>query len=148
MDEPTEMSRHDAETLLGSGVAGRVGFCAADGPHVVPVNYSVVDDAVMLRTTPYSELATAARDSVVAFEVDDLDVEQHRGWSVVVRGRMEAVTDRAELDRVDEVWPPRPWAGGHRPLLLRIPLDEVSGRVVGRGWDPVTAAKHRRSVGL
>lgn len=146
MPESLEMSRPEAEALLRIGVVGRVALCAADGPHVVPVNYSVVDDQILLRTTPYSLLGRLARDNVVAFEVDHLDLEQHRGWSVVVRGRAEIVEDRAELDHVEAVWPPRPWVTGNKPLLVRIPWGEVTGRILGRGWDPQAQAAYRRTL--
>ena len=146
MLESLEMSRPEAEALLRIGVVGRVALCAADGPHIVPVNYSVVDDQILLRTTPYSLLGRLARDNVVAFEVDHLDLEQRRGWSVVVRGRAEIVEDRAELEHVEAVWPPRPWVAGTKPLLVRIPWGEVTGRTVGRGWDAQAQAAYRRTL--
>lgn len=146
MLEPIEMTRPEAEALLRIGVVGRVALCTDDGPHVVPVNYSVVDDQILLRTTPYSLLGRSARDTVVAFEVDHLDLEQHHGWSVVVRGRAEVVEDPAELEHIEAVWPPRPWVAGNRPLLVRIPWTEVTGRTLGRGWDPKAQSVHRRTL--
>lgn len=146
MLESIEMSRPEAEALLRIGVVGRVAVCTEDGPHLVPVNYSVVDDHVILRTTSYSVLGRTARGNVVAFEVDHLDLEQHHGWSVVVRGRAEVVSDPAELQRIEAVWSPRPWAGGNRPLVIRVPCSEVSGRTLGRGWDPQAQAAYRRTL--
>ena len=49
------------------------------GPHVVPVTYSVVDDAIIIRTTPYSVLGTYAPGSLAALEVDWFDHERHLG---------------------------------------------------------------------
>lgn len=146
MLESIEMSRPDAEALLRTGVVGRVALCGPDGPHLVPVNYSVVDDQVLVRTAPYSQLGRLARGNVVAFEVDHLDLEQHHGWSVVVRGRAEVVEDHAELEHLEAVWPPRPWVAGHKPMVIRIPWGEVTGRTLGRGWDPRTATVHRRTL--
>lgn len=136
MLEPIELSREESESLLRLGVVGRVAVTTPDGPYIVPVNYSVVDDAVVLRTTPYSLLGRNGRDAVVAFEVDRLDHDEHHGWSVLARGRAEVVTDPVELKRIETSCPPRPWAGGNRPLFLRIAWTEISGRRLGRAGDP------------
>lgn len=146
MLEPIELSREESESLLRLGVVGRVAVSTPDGPHIVPVNYSVVDDAVVLRTTPYSVLGLHARDAVVAFEVDQLDQDQHHGWSVMARGRSEAVTDAGLLERIEAVCPPQPWAGGNRPLFLRIVWTELTGRKLGRGWDPKAEMPYKRRL--
>jgi nitroimidazol reductase NimA-like FMN-containing flavoprotein (pyridoxamine 5'-phosphate oxidase superfamily) len=131
MKDPTDLSPQECARLLGAGVAGRVALSAPDGPHIIPVNYSVVDAAVILRTSPYSVLGTHGRDSLLAFEVDTFDYERHTGWSVVARGRAEVLTDAAEVAHVRETWEPRQWAGGQRGLYLRLRWTEISGRSVG-----------------
>ncbi|MES2712231.1 MAG: PQQ-dependent sugar dehydrogenase, partial [Pseudomonadota bacterium] len=56
---------------LGAHVAALgVAFSTPAGPHMVPVNYTVVDDAIVVRTSPYSLLGTHGRNTVVAFGVD------------------------------------------------------------------------------
>lgn len=143
MSEPIVLDREECLRLLcRSGVVGRVAFSAPDGPDVVPVNYSVVDEAVIVRTTAYSALGTQAAGRMLAFEADHADYEQHGGWSVVVRGRAEVVEDPDELRRIREVWEPRPWASGTRTLYLRIPCQEVSGRRLG----PVTGGPAHRTL--
>jgi nitroimidazol reductase NimA-like FMN-containing flavoprotein (pyridoxamine 5'-phosphate oxidase superfamily) len=143
MGLPRDLGRDKCLELLRSGVFGRVAIAAPDGPHIVPLNYSVVDDAIVVATSPYSQLATAGPGHRVAFEVDHVDYATHTGWSVVVRGRAELVTDPEAVRRLKETWPPRPWAEGSRNLHLRIPVSEVSGRSIGAGTDvPV-----RRTVG-
>ena len=134
MAESLAMSDHECERLLRGNVVGRVALSTPDGPHIVPVNYAVVDDALVVRTSPYSVLGTYGRDAVLAFEVDHVDHANQRGWSVVVRGRAEVVTDAAELDHISAVWAPRPWASGARTLVLRIPQSELTGRRLGAGW--------------
>lgn len=116
--------------LLGERGIGRVAVITPDGPHLVPVNYAVLDDTIVIRTSPYSLLGTHARDSVLAFEVDDLDEPTRSGWSVVVRGRSRAESDPRTLARLRRLLP-QSWAPGARTLYLRLPLDEVSGRAVG-----------------
>ncbi len=134
MAESFEMSEHECADLLRRHVVGRIALSTPDGPHLVPVNYAVVDDALVVRTSPYSVLGTHGRDAVLAFEVDHVDHADQRGWSVVVRGRAEVITDPDKLDHVRTVWAPRPWVSGPRNLVLRIPWSELSGRRLGTGW--------------
>jgi nitroimidazol reductase NimA-like FMN-containing flavoprotein (pyridoxamine 5'-phosphate oxidase superfamily) len=134
MGELMELSRSECETLLRRGVIGRVAISTPTGPHVMPLNYSVSGSSVVVCTTPYSMLGTYGRDSMLAFEIDHFEHPRQRGWSVVVRGRAEAVEDQDELRTLVRVLP-RPWAAGRRSLYLRIPLTEVTGRRLGDGWD-------------
>ena len=134
MGELMELSRSECETLLRRGVIGRVAIATPTGPHVMPLNYSISGGSVVVCTTPYSMLGTYGRDSMLAFEIDHFEHPRQRGWSVVVRGRAEAVEDQEELRTLVRVLP-RPWAAGRRSLYLRIPLTEVTGRRLGDGWD-------------
>jgi nitroimidazol reductase NimA-like FMN-containing flavoprotein (pyridoxamine 5'-phosphate oxidase superfamily) len=136
MFDAHEFDRAECLTLLRAGVTGRVAVSTPTGPHILPVNYSVRDEATLVRTTAYSLLGTYGRGSVVAFEIDQFDHENHRGWSVLVRGRAESVDDAEELAEIQRTWGPRPWASGQRNLMLRIPWTEISGRRLGTGWDP------------
>lgn len=134
MAESLELSVQECEDLLRAGVAGRIAVSTPGGPHIIPVNYSVVDGAIVVRTSPYSLLGTHGRNTVLAFEVDYVDHEQQHGWSVVARGRSEVVTDTDELEHIRAEWAPRPWAAGARNLYLRIPWSELTGRRLGTGW--------------
>ncbi|WP_372729087.1 pyridoxamine 5'-phosphate oxidase family protein [Nocardioides sp.] len=135
MADSLVLGTEECRTLLNSGVVGRIAVSTPDGPHIVPVNYAVVDDSIVVRTSAYSLLGTYGRDSTLAFEVDHVDHEQQHGWSVVARGRGEFVTDDDELDHIQQVWDPRPWATGVRALYLRLTWSELSGRRLGEGWD-------------
>ena len=146
MSNTYEMTRAECAELLRSGVVGRVGVVTPSGPTIVVVNHSVVDDAVVLRTSRGGLLGTYAPGATVSFEIDHVEHDHHRGWSVVVRGCCEVVDDEAELDRILRVWPPRPWVDDERPLVLRIPWDAISGRRVGVGWEPLRTLPVRRVV--
>ena len=136
MHTTLDLSRDDCARLLRSGVAGRVALGTPTGPHIVPVNYAVDHDSVLVRTTAYSLLGTYGRDAQVCFEVDQFDYELKRGWSVVVRGRASFVDHQEDLDEIARSWQPHPWAAGQRNLVVRIPWTEVSGLQLGGGWDP------------
>ena len=146
MNEPFDLSTEECRELLGAGLVGRVAVCTPVGPHIVPVNYAVVDDAVVIRTSPYSVLGGHARGATLAVEVDDLDYERQRGWSVVARGRAEAVTGSTELQRIREVWDPHAWAAGQRNLYLRLRWSELTGRRLGAGWDPIDGLPAQRAI--
>lgn len=126
-----ELSVAECLELLRADVVGRVAFSTPHGPRIVPVNYAFRDTSLEFRTTSYSELATYAPGTAVAFEIDHLDREHQRGWSVVVLGECERVMDQsaAVFDQPGDG--PAPWTGGNRPMLLRLGLDQVSGRRVG-----------------
>ncbi len=135
MPESRELSPSECEALLRAGVVGRVALSTPGGPHIVPVNYSVVGSDVVIRTSPYGVLGTYGRDSALAFEVDGFDHEHQRGWSVVARGRARAVHDPDEIDRIQRIWAPRPWASGSRSLFLQLHWSELTGRQLGGSWD-------------
>jgi hypothetical protein len=101
---------------------------------------------VIIRTSPYSLLGTYGRDTTLAFEVDQFDYDNQRGWSVVARGRSEIVQDAGQLDHIREVWAPRPWASGIRSLFVRLRWSELTGRTLGAGWDPVRELPVRRVI--
>jgi uncharacterized protein len=138
-----EIGFEECAELLRAGVVGRAALSTPTGPHIVPVNYSVIDEAVVVATTPYSVLGTYGRGSMVAFEVDHFDYETHGGWSVVARGRAELLGPD-EVQRVKALWSPRPWADGTRTMHLRIPWQELSGRRVGSSAAPPV----RRMTGI
>ncbi|MCL8027211.1 pyridoxamine 5'-phosphate oxidase family protein [Nocardioides bruguierae] len=135
MLQSIELSLSESEALLRAGSTGRIAISTPEGPHIIPVNYSLVADRVVVRTSPYSLLGTHASGTVLAFETDHFDHQQQRGWSVLVRGRGEVITDPATLQAIRQVWPPRPWAAGNRNLHVGIRLTEITGRRLGDGWD-------------
>jgi len=126
-----ELGFDECEHALRTGVVGRVALMAPDGPHIIPLNYAMVEDAIIVSTAPYSALGTYGPGGLVAFEVDQFDVDTQTGWSVVVRGRAAVVADPAEVQWLRRAGASRPWADGSRNLYLRVPLTEVSGRRIG-----------------
>lgn len=131
MFTPVELPYLKCEELLTSGIVGRVAVCTPDGPRIVPVNYSVVDEKIIFRTTPYSVLGTYAWTTELAFEVDDFDSEDRTGWSVVATGRGALVEDPDELTRIRAFWDPMPWAAGQRMLYVALRWRDLTGRRIG-----------------
>ena len=107
--------------LLASVPVGRIAWNEAGGPVVVPVNHVVVDGVVVVRTAAWSGLERHVDDSDVAYEVDRVDEGSREGWSVLVRGSAQVSYDGAGTR-------PEPWAGGARPVTVRVHPRSISGR--------------------
>ncbi|MEU6912798.1 helix-turn-helix domain-containing protein [Streptomyces olindensis] len=122
-----ELTEAECRALLATHGVGRLAVAADAGPVVLPVNYSVVDGAIVFRTEPGTVLA-GADGRQVAFEVDRVDEAFSEGWSVLVRGPARAVTDPDETARLDDQAYSPPWAGGRRELWLRVEPVAVTGR--------------------
>lgn len=148
MAESHELSVRECESLLRSHSVGRVAVATPTGPHIVPVYYTVTQDAVIIRTSPYSVLGTYGRNTNLALEVDGFDHQRERGWSVQARGRCDVVEDYAEIARIREGPQSPPWAGGSRSLFMRLQWNELIGRRLGSGWNPLDdAASHGKEHG-
>lgn len=127
--ELTDMPSDECWALVAAHrpALGRVAF--TDGGRIVvyPMNYAVTDRVVYLRTDPSSRITTVAEARDVAFEVDEVDDAWERGWSVLMQGSLHEVVDDAELERNRELHL-RTWAPGGRLHLLRLDVDDISGR--------------------
>ena len=145
MHEPVELDQATCLELLAGSMVGRVAVCTPDGPHIVPVTYAVLDTSVVFRTTPFSVLGTNAWAGRLAFEIDHLDHENHRAWSVVAHGRGEMV-EAGELHSVRAIGDLQPWAAGNRALYVRLRWTQLTGRRLGAGWTSLDEQPLRRSV--
>ncbi|HYA69053.1 MAG TPA: pyridoxamine 5'-phosphate oxidase family protein [Acidimicrobiales bacterium] len=80
-----------------------------------------------LETISKEDCYAGCREAIVAFQVDDFDVEARRGWSVLVVGPSNEVTQSDEVMRVtrrlDDGWVP-----GEPDHVLCITPHRVSGR--------------------
>jgi nitroimidazol reductase NimA-like FMN-containing flavoprotein (pyridoxamine 5'-phosphate oxidase superfamily) len=123
------LDREECLRLLALHHVGRVAFVDGGRPTVLPVNYVLDGEAVVFRTDEGAKLASATREAFVAFEIDAAEGLAHTGWSVVLSGRAEEVTDRVELSRLAQL-PLRPWAKGAKAHWIRIPADRLTGRRV------------------
>jgi nitroimidazol reductase NimA-like FMN-containing flavoprotein (pyridoxamine 5'-phosphate oxidase superfamily) len=118
-----------AELLSGQSV-GRVAWQSANGPQILPVTYVYYQGTIVFRTSPNSVLADLSQPSDVAFEIDEINQRNHRGWSVVAHGRAQAVAEPAEIARMLTDAGLVPWAPGNRNMLIQITPERVTGRTV------------------
>ena len=127
--------RHDLEVLsleeclhlLSSRPLGRLAYVDRGVPHIVPVNHLVDGNTIVFRALHGAKTDALLLDRPVAFEVDDHDPSRAVGWSVLVHGTAQPVSDdearrfAGELDS---------WAAGTsmRHVIVRLVPDEVTGR--------------------
>jgi hypothetical protein len=115
--------------LLQQGSVGRLGLTSAALPAIFPVNYVVRDDGIVFDSAVGTKVRAAARGDVACFQLDDVDVLEHRGWSVLATGRLELVAPEevAAMGDLRLV----PWAVGGDVRTVRLRIELLSGRVIG-----------------
>ncbi|MEV7689417.1 pyridoxamine 5'-phosphate oxidase family protein [Streptomyces bungoensis] len=131
------LDRQECLRRMAKVQVGRVVYTRRALPAVLPVNFSLdTDSSVLLRTSARSDLVRAIDGVVVAFEADDFDPSTRSGWSVVVTGRANLVTDPAEHERLSRTGP-RSWVVPTEGVFLRIEAELVTGRELAsvRGTD-------------
>jgi nitroimidazol reductase NimA-like FMN-containing flavoprotein (pyridoxamine 5'-phosphate oxidase superfamily) len=119
---------------LGAAVTHDHG-CSEPGlpPVVRPVNY-VFDErsqSVVFRSALGSKLTRVVDSEMAVFEIDGGDPVERTGWSVIIVGKPEEVTDRAEIGRLEDL-ELEPWAPGAKTQWVRIPTTSASGRRIVR----------------
>jgi len=122
-----ELADEEYRKPLGERHLGRLALVDADGPVILPVNYTLDEGSVVFRTDPGSKLDAAAAGATVAFEVDAADERDRTGWSVVVRGQAGEVSEPADLERLRTL-PLYPWAPGAKARYVCIRPTSVTGR--------------------
>ena len=123
------LSYDECRDLLARSPIGRVGVHLAGYPPVIlPINYFFDEHDIVFRTDASSMLHRAHQHSV-AFEIDGIERRYHLGWSVLVVGTAEEVTDPAELNALAAV-ALGPWAPGPKSTWMRIHPDTITGRSI------------------
>jgi uncharacterized protein len=121
----------DRDTCLGllrSVVIGRVAWADDDGRVVVlPVNFITDGDAIVFRTAEGGKLSAVREGRPLSFEADDVEPGLRTGWSVLVSGTAQVVTDSAVVDRLEHS-PLAPWPPMPRSCLVRLLPDQITGR--------------------
>lgn len=131
-DERDALALGEAECLrlLDTAAIGRIAFTEGALPAVQPVTFVRDDREIYVPTHRGSAVAAASRGAVVAFEVDQVDVDTRTGWNVTVVGPSRLITDPAEVCRLDGLgigpWVP---SGAHCYVGVQVRL--VRGRRIG-----------------
>lgn len=121
------LSRDECVRLLASVPFGRIIYTVAALPAVQPVNFTIRHDTIVVRTASESKLAAATRNSVIAFQADQIDVATRAGWSVTVVGRCSEVVDPVEVAEL-ALTGPQAWGRPASDRFIVIGIEQVTGR--------------------
>lgn len=127
------MTEHECIRLIRRGSVGRLAFCHEGRPEILPVNYVMIDDHILLSTERGAKLDAARRGEAVAFEIDHLDPVDETAWSVVVHGVASEVTDQRDIETAGRAGL-HPWMEGAKPYLVAIAVEEISGLRISHSW--------------
>lgn len=124
------LSEEECRALLDTTSVGHIAFVNHDGQQLIPLNFAFIDGTIYFRTqheSVLSELASGHDD--VAFGIDHHDVFR-QGWNVTVKGAASEAEDRATINLILGHSKLRPWAGGTRPVIIRVTIRSIAGRRV------------------
>lgn len=118
---------------LRSQELGRLVTRVGETIDIFPVNYAVDGEGLLFRTAPGSKLFELTVNADVLFEVDDYT--DTAAWSVIVRGRAQALETDADIERAEAAGL-RPWIPTDKRVYVRIAPASVSGRAFQRDPEP------------
>jgi nitroimidazol reductase NimA-like FMN-containing flavoprotein (pyridoxamine 5'-phosphate oxidase superfamily) len=139
---PRELSRAETEEFLREQRIARLG-CHADGAtYVVPLIYAYENGEVVAVTTEGRKTAMLRENPRVCVEVDEYDADGRGSWrSVIAYGTCDELAGDAietALSLLRKRFaraagrPAEPRALDENVVVLRVILDEMSGRTVER----------------
>jgi nitroimidazol reductase NimA-like FMN-containing flavoprotein (pyridoxamine 5'-phosphate oxidase superfamily) len=122
-DDPRSFTREQCLALLASVPVGRVVYTDQALPAVMPMNFVLDGDEVVIHTASGSALTAAIRNAVV-------DPVTSSGWSITITGQARLVDDAEETARLSRL-PLRPWLATANGQFISIPARHVAGRRLG-----------------
>jgi uncharacterized protein len=122
------LTRLECMRLLGTVAVGRVGLTMEALPAVLPVHFTLLDGDIVFQTVEGTRFHAASSGAVLAFEADDYTRDGASGWSVLVRGRSQLITDASELDLVLQLFADRWTPQSDANRAVRIHSSLVDGR--------------------
>lgn len=126
--KPVELEPKVALGLLTRAEFGRVAFVADGLPVIRPLNHVVFEGRLIVCTQRSSVFAAAVRAQPhlpVAYQADEIESHGRIGWSVLVDGTADDITDEPGADRLGR----RVQSWIDRPLdtVIAISPERVSG---------------------
>ena len=115
--------------LLGEAKLGRIALSVGALPAIYPIRFALLGRDPVFRTHPQAGLVEATSGNVVCLQADDADPDGDDGWSVMVTGPAEVLSEPEVLAEAREL-PLPPWVGA-ADAFVRIGAVMVSGRRLG-----------------
>ena len=120
------MERDQCLELFGRAPIARVVLSIKCLPVALPVNVALMGEDVIFSTDSGSKLTAAVEGQVVSVEADDVDFMYRTGWSVLITGVAELVSEPMAVEWARSRL--RAWAPGSHPFLVKVPSTLISGR--------------------
>ena len=136
-DAMTEsLDERECLRLVAHAGVGRIAFIGEFDLTVLPVNYRLVDGAILFRTgrdsmTDDLRTGIAHAEYKVAFEVDEFDEGAREGWSVLIQGPAHHLDSEAEHTAALAAGV-RPWPGGEMDHFIQVKPLRITGRRIRR----------------
>jgi nitroimidazol reductase NimA-like FMN-containing flavoprotein (pyridoxamine 5'-phosphate oxidase superfamily) len=129
----SQLDEDECYRLISRGGIGRIAFSGRFGLTVLPVNYQLYDKTVVFRTAQDSPMGEDLRTDIanaeykVAFEIDEINLAERGGWSVLIQGAAHHVDSESERESLLRAGV-EPWPGGTREHFIRILPTLITGR--------------------
>ena|SRR5438045_2341822 len=126
------MSEAECRRLLAEEEVGRVAFIDHDFPVILPVNHVLDNNVITIRTDTGAKFDHVPLRNV-AFEVDGVEHTSRSGWSVLVQGVGQDISNALGTRYEDlrrrglDSWPP-----SERTHWLTIEILRISGQRIVR----------------
>lgn len=124
-----DIAAEQCEDLLAESSLGRLGVVVDGRPEIFPVNhvFDRTSGCVAFPTNERTKLHAALNWPWVAYEIDGVEADDAGGWSVLVVGRAEEMTDPADIARVAALRDVL-WRSGDTVHWIRIVPSKMTGR--------------------
>ncbi|NUR59543.1 MAG: pyridoxamine 5'-phosphate oxidase family protein [Catenulispora sp.] len=120
------LDQDEALALVATASVGRVVYSRYAMPAVHLVNFKLDGPDVIFKTRKGAKFGAAVADTVIAFEVDQVDDATRSGWTVTLTGRSSLVTSPAEKARLAGLGID-PWLPD-REYFIRVRTQVITGR--------------------
>lgn len=119
-----ELMAWECTELLQTHTVGRLCVIEQGYPIPIPINYRVDDGKdglhIVVRTAPRSVLGRY--EGLASLEVDDIDLDRRKAWSIIARGVLRRVTGSHDLPD------PNPLLTEGRQQWITLTTSAISGR--------------------
>jgi nitroimidazol reductase NimA-like FMN-containing flavoprotein (pyridoxamine 5'-phosphate oxidase superfamily) len=121
------LDRSTCLELLRTVGVGRLAWAETDGHvQVLPLNFALDGDDVVVRTGSGTLVTAVQAGRRLSFQADDLEPAVRGGWTVLITGAAQVVGPGSESERLARLV--QPWAGGLKPVVVRLRAGDVKGR--------------------
>ena len=119
----------ECEQLLAASSLGRIAVVVDGRPQILPVNhvFDRENRSVAFPTNAGTKLHAALNWPFVAFEIDAMNETDPSGWSVLVVGHAEELTDKDEIAQLSSQRA-AVWRTSEHEHWIRIIPDTITGR--------------------